>query len=209
MADISTFTNQQGTFNFKDSKSRQIAEWNYSHGVKNILQNTMVGGTSRGVMFYIKLDGSVIISGTPTTYIDTKYIVGTATAVNPSYSQCVPIPKGTWLLKGLPNSSYVSSSRARFILYYYNTSSSSRQTYSLYNPDGFEFTITGDDARYALCLYISDGDKCEYVYGDDCTFRPHLMPAWAVDQTYSDYTMSNAELTQAIGDINSVLEEVL
>lgn len=207
MADISTFTNQQGTFNFKDSVSRSFTDWNYKNGVANILKCTMTSGTSRGVTF-TNNNGIITISGTPTSYIDTKYIVGTATSLNPSYEQCVPLPKGSYYLTGLPDSEYISSTRARFILYTYQSSGSSRDVTNLYNT-GMTFSIASDTGRYALLLYISNSDVVTY---NNLIFKPMLQPALYYTQQFNEwqsYAMSNAELTQAIGDINSVLEEVL
>ena len=161
-------------------------------GSKNRLNNTAQTSTPTGTLtFTVNDDKSITIAGTPTAY-SAFPIWGSRS----SYGTMIPIPKGTYILSGAPNSPDVGSNRS-YYQYGIRENSDASITWGTSAESYKIITISNDTSRICVEIYISDRDKSEY---SGITYYPMLCTKadWEISQAYVPYCPTLPELYQMI-----------
>lgn len=145
---------------------------------KNLLKNTAVSQTIRGMTFTVNKDGSVTANGTATATADI------------SISTKSPILNGDYTLTCCPAGGSADSYRTIARIY---DSEDNPLTATLIDT-GEGLTVTGSDDSYInVIIRISSG-----VTAENLTFRPMLRCAEITDDTYEPYKPSVEERLAAL-----------
>ena len=162
--------------NYNDSEVKSQSSLNRStlgYQRKNLLKNTAVSTTIRGVTFTVNKDGSVTANGTATATADI------------SISTKKPILSGNYILTCCPAGGSADSYRVIARVY---DSEDNPLTATLIDT-GEGLTVTGSDDSYInVIIRISSG-----VTAENLTFRPMLRYAEIIDNTYEPYKPSVEE----------------
>ena len=121
-------------------------------GNKNIVCNTAQTGTHNGVTFTVNDDLSVTMSGGTATQYYSFRVAGNQ--ADTSYQYQIPIPRGTYILSGLPTGA--QSSTFRYILGIRTDAEETRVSTSIYD-ETYEFTVDNDTTRFDLAIYTATG----------------------------------------------------
>lgn len=128
--------------------SNQIIANIVDNGQKNIVNITSSTTTQNGVTFTINDDQTVTLTGRASAYYGFR-IVGVQGSS--AYTDSVPIPKGTYILTGLPSGS--SSTTFRYLLGLQTSSTATRTSTSIY--DNYVFTVNNDTTHFDLTVYVA------------------------------------------------------
>ena len=159
-------------------------------GHKNLCRFMQGTDTQFGTTFTPNsTDGTLTTSGTATRYYGYR-ILGSQADI--TYNNGVPIPKGTYILTGLPAGS--SSTTHRFILGIWQDYAETRTSTSIY--DDYEFEITGYQARIDLTAYVATGNAS----GAHTVWAPMIVPKEIYDITpdFVPYCPTLQELYQMV-----------
>lgn len=121
-------------------------------GNKNLVCNTAQTGTHNGVTFTVNDDLSVTMSGGIATQYYSFRIAGNQ--ADTSYQYQIPIPRGTYILSGLPTGAM--SSTFRYVLGIRTDAEETRVSTSVYD-DAYEFTVDNNTTRFDLAIYTATG----------------------------------------------------
>lgn len=160
-------------------------------GNKNLVCNTAQTRTHNNVTFTVNDDLSVTLSGGAASQYYSFRIAGNQS--DTSYQNQIPIPRGTYILSGLPSGA--SSTTFRYILGIRTASDQTRVSTSIYDGT-YEFTVDNDTTRFDLAIYTATGA--------DYTTPIQVFPMISRKNEYmftSDYVSgspSNAELYKMI-----------
>ena len=175
--------------NYNDSEVKSQISLNRStlgYQRKNLLKNTAVSTTIRGVTFTVNKDGSVTANGTATATADI------------SISTKKPILSGDYILTCCPAGGSVDSYRVIARVY---DSEDNPLTATLIDT-GEGLTVTGSDDSYInVIIRISSG-----VTAENLTFRPMLRYAEITDDTYEPYKSSVEERLAVLEEKFAALE---
>ena len=167
--------------NYDDSEVKSQIALNRStlgYQRKNLLKNTAVSQTIRGMTFTVNKDGSVTANGTATATADI------------SISTKSPILNGDYTLTCCPAGGSAGSYRTIARIY---DSEDNPLTATLIDT-GEGLTVTGSDDSYInVIIRISSG-----VTAENLTFRPMLRYAEITDGTYEPYKPSVEERLAAL-----------
>lgn len=167
--------------NYDDSEVKSQIALNRStlgYQRKNLLKNTAVSQTIRGMTFTVNKDGSVTANGTATATADI------------SISTKSPILNGDYTLTCCPAGGSADSYRTTARIY---DSEDNPLTATLIDT-GEGLTVTGSDDSYInVIIRISSG-----VTAENLTFRPMLRYAEITDGTYEPYKPSVEERLAAL-----------
>ena len=159
-----------------------------NNGAKNFLKPIIESATVNGVTMTLQTNGTYALSGTSSAAGSKTRMFGMS-ALSSLSGQTVKLTGG-----------YSNSIR----LGVYESPSASTPLY-IDTGSGVEFTLTPE--------LIASGDiRIAFLADADCTdviISPMIRPVSISDNTYIPYSMTNAELTSTIGDINTILESVL
>lgn len=160
-------------------------------GHKNLCRFMQGTDTQFGTTFTPdSTNGTLTTSGTATRYYGYRILGSQA---DTTYNNDVPIPKGTYVLTGLPEGA--SSTTHRFILGIWQDSAGTRTSTSIYD-DVYEFEITGYQARIDLTAYVATGNAS----GAHTTWTPMIVPKEIYDITpdFVPYCPTLQELYQMV-----------
>jgi len=143
-------------------------------GAKNLLPNTAISQTIRGVTFTVNADGSVTANGTATE--------GNASLLN--WSNTLTLPPGKYIFSGCPSG---GSSTTYALLIQDEPYTESIFEYG----DGAVIDISETKTFHPYFGYVKNG-----VTVSNLTFKPMLRLASDPDDTYVPYVMTNRELTE-------------
>lgn len=149
-ANSSALTSETTARTNGDSLLTSVLQTPLSAEPKNFVRFMNPGGTFTKITFQIdKEAGTVTVStdGASIGYKNLK-IMGLQDSAN--YEDGVPLPRGTYVLKGLPSGA--SASTYRFILGITTSPSATRTTEYLYSD--YEFSVTNDTTRIDLAVYV-------------------------------------------------------
>lgn len=164
-------------------------------GSKNYLNNTAQTSTPTGTLtFTVNDDKSITIAGTPSAYVAFP-IFGSRS----SYESMIPIPKGTYVLSGAPDSPDAGANRS-YYQYGIRASSDASITWGSSAETYKTITISNDTSRICVEIYISDRDKSAY---SGITYYPMICTKadWDISQSYVPYCPTLYELYQMILDM--------
>lgn len=159
-------------------------------GNKNFCRFMQSTDTQYGTTFTVNpTDGTLITSGTATRYYGYR-IMGDQSGT--SYNQNVPIPRGTYILTGLPEGS--SSTTHRFIIGIQTNSDETRTSTSVY--DNYIFEVTNDTTRIDLSAYVATGNNS----GSHTVWAPMICDynAYLLSTKFVPYCPTLQELYQMV-----------
>lgn len=160
-------------------------------GHKNLCRFMQGTDTQFGTTFTPdSTNGTLTTSGTATRYYGYRILGSQA---DTTYNNDVPIPKGTYVLTGLPEGA--SSTTHRFILGIWQDSAETRTSTYIYD-DVYEFEITGYQARIDLTAYVATGNAS----GAHTIWTPMIVPKEIYDITpdFVPYCPTLQELYQMV-----------
>ena len=160
-------------------------------GNKNLVCNTAQTGTHNNVTFTVNDDLSVTLSGGVASQYYSFRISGDQS--DTSYQKQIPIPRGTYILSGLPSGA--SSSTYRYILGIRTASDQTRVTSSIYDGT-YEFTVDNDTTRFDLAIYTATG--ADYTYPVQIFPMISRKDEFTFTDKYVSGSPSNAELYKMI-----------
>lgn len=160
--------------------------WNTNNGVKNLLiNNAVTTTTSYGITYTVNSDKSIKVTGTSNAYYAYN-VAGSRT-----YANALPIPKGTYIVKG--GVTYTNTTPI-YIQFGIMTSISAAISWHNIGAEDYEFTVTNDTTRIVYELYIPDGVySTQYNY----TFYPMICTKaqWDISHEYQPYALPNTKIT--------------
>ena len=160
-------------------------------GNKNIVCNTAETGTHNRVTFTVNDDLSVTLSGGSASQYYSFRIAGNQS--DTSYQYQIPIPRGTYILSGLPTGA--SASTFRYILGIRTASDQSRVSKSIYD-ETYEFIVDNDTTRFDLAIYTAT--NADYTTPVQIFPMISRKPEYDFTSTYVSGSPSNAELYKMI-----------
>lgn len=165
------------TFIFNDKAARNAIIDIIDSGPKNLLPCYAPTYSKNNITWTNNGDGTwtVSTSAASSQYYGYK-IVGRPDTTT-SYSDALPLPRGKYILTGIPAGA--SSTTYRYLLRTYTNSSSSSTT-SLYAD--YEFEVTNDTTRIDLSLYVATGVT---IASPGVTYKPMLCRV-------NDYTLTDS-----------------
>jgi hypothetical protein len=155
---------------------------------KNLVNITATTDTKNGATFTVNADHTVTVSGHASQYYGFR-IVGVQGSS--TYNDAVPIPRGTYILTGLPRGS--SSTTFRYLLGLCTSSTTSRTSISIY--DDYIFTVTNDTTRFDLTVYVSTNAN----FSTPVTYKPMICPldVYRITDKFAPYCPSGSDLYYA------------
>lgn len=159
---------------FKRTASDRAVASLIDSGSKNLIPHDAPSYSINNITWTNNGDGTWIVS---TSAASSQYY-GYKIVGNPElarYDDALPIPKGKYVLTGLPQGASSLTYRYLFRVY---TSSSASTSMSLYEDYAFE--VTNDVTRVDLSLYVATGVT---IASPGVTYRPMLCPVDAFKMT--------------------------
>lgn len=177
--------------------NRELIVQNLNMSYKNRARIFPNSDTFYGTTFTVDKDaGTITTSGTATGYKSFRFF---GDMDNIGYSYAIPIPRGTYYIKGLPSGA--SASTFRYILGLYTDSSATRQTIYIYDND-YVLTVDNDTTRIDLSAYISQGN----VFVNPVVWKPFLIEQndYYADPTFVPYCPTPREMWTIIRNLHSL-----
>lgn len=162
-------------------------------GNKNLCKFNRVPGSygptdTGGTTFTINADNSVSFNAPSNVTYYAFRVVGDPSTTGWQYG--IPIPRGRYILTGLGSNS--STASYRYILGITTSSTTTRQSISIY--EDYEFEVTNDTTRIDLSVYVASYNSVSAtVYPMICA-----KSAYNISNKYVPYYASNAELSTAV-----------
>lgn len=163
-------------------------------GAKNLVQIMQDSLSIYNIIFSVnKLEGTITITGTGSTASAYKAFRFFGDPDNTGWSYGIPIPKGTYVLSGLPSGA--SQTGVRYILGITTSQSDTRTTTQIWDGD-YVFTISNDTTRIDLSAYVPAGQDLSTPY----VFKPMICSKsqWDVSHQFEPYALSNPVITPAL-----------
>ena len=158
-------------------------------GVKNYAVCTRESLAKNNANYVNNGDGTYTVWTSAATSAYYAYrVVGNPDATGYAYS--LPIPRGRYILTGLPSGA--SSTSYRYLFGFMASSTSTRQSTSIY--EDYEFEVTTDTARFDLSIYIATGAA---MASPGKLFQPMIIRKedYQLSAAFVAGALSNAELT--------------
>ena len=158
------------------------------NGAKNLVQIMQDSLSIYNIVFSVnKLEGTITITGSTASAYKAFRFFGDPDTTGWSYG--IPIPKGTYVLSGLPSGA--SQAGVRYILGVTPSQSDARTTTQIYDG-GYVFTIGNDTTRIDLAVYVPAGQDLSAPF----VFKPIICTkaAWDVSQKIVPYCPTMAEM---------------
>ena len=177
--------------------NRELIVQNLNMSYKNRARIFPNSDTFYGTTFTVDKDaGTITTSGTASGYKAFRFF---GDMDNIGYSYAIPIPRGTYYIKGLPSGA--SASTFRYILGLYTDSSATRQTTYIYDND-YVLTVDNDTTRIDLSAYISQGN----VFVNPVVWKPFLIEQndYYADPTFVPYCPTPREMWTIIRNLHSL-----
>ena len=177
--------------------NRELIVQNLNMSYKNRARIFPNSDTFYGTTFTVDKDaGTITTSGTASGYKSFRFF---GDMDNIGYSYAIPIPRGTYYIKGLPSGA--SASTFRYILGLYTDSSATRQTTYIYDND-YVLTVDNDTTRIDLSAYISQGN----VFVNPVVWKPFLIEQndYYADPTFVPYCPTPREMWTIIRNLHSL-----
>lgn len=166
--------------------ANEMYKYNGIMGAKNLIPypHYETTKTVNGITFTDNGDGTVTANGTATA---------TAVYLLVSNTKNIPFQRGNYFLSGCP----LGGGSNSYILYYQPYSGGQFGTASIDNGNGVNVSI-GDEEKCVLIIRVYSGATLSNLI-----FKPMLRLAEDVDETFRPYAMTNKELTDRAGNIET------
>ena len=174
------------------------------NGPKNLVNYTRETYTHRNTTFTNNGDGTCTVTTNGASQQYHAYrIMGDPDSTGWQYG--VPIPKGSYILTGLPSGA--ASNTYRYILGITTSSSATRSSTSIYD-DGYEFEVTNDTTRIDLSVYTSTGVN---LPSPGVTYRPMIsrLKDYKLSPTFQPYRPSYQELYNRVEALENTSTELI
>lgn len=187
---------------FKRTASDRSVASLIDSGSKNLIPHAAPSYSINNITWTNNGDGTwtVSTSAAASQYYGYKIVGNTELA---SYDDALPIPKGKYVLTGLPQGASSTTYRYLFRIY---TSSSASTSMSLYEDYAFE--VTNDVTRFDLALYVATGAT---IASPGVTYRPMLclVDAFRMSTAFQPYRPPYGEFVDHVNAEEQIVASAL